>query len=81
MTKALCSNLSEVRPVDLVKVGVASAIAGLVATATATVTTLAAGPIIVAIIVGIATGYTLEQLDSKFGVTDKLVSGYARLLG
>jgi hypothetical protein len=58
---------------DLVKVGAASALASLAATATATVTTLAAGPIIVAIVVGVATTLALDALDKKYGVTDALV--------
>lgn len=58
---------------DLVKVGAASAIASLAATATATFTILAAGPIVVAIVVGFAAGLTLEELDRQFGVTKALI--------
>ncbi len=58
---------------DLVKVGAAAAIASIAATATAALTTLVAGPIIVAIVVGVAAALTLDALDRKFGVTKALV--------
>lgn len=58
---------------DLVKVGVAAAIASLAATAVAAATTLVAGPLIVAIIVGVAVGMALDALDRQFGVTDALI--------
>lgn len=58
---------------DLAKIGVASAVASLAATATASLTTLAAGPIVIAIAVGLGTGYALDALDQEFGVTDALV--------
>ena len=60
---------------DLIKVGAGAAVASLIATSVATITTIAAGPLVVAIAVGIATGYTLDLLDQKFGVTDALVKG------
>ena len=58
---------------DLIKVGVAAAIAALAATAVAAATTLVAGPLIVAIVVGLAVGLALDALDKQFGVTDALV--------
>jgi len=58
---------------DLIKVGASAAVASLVATSVATITTIAAGPLVVAIAIGIVTGYTLELLDHKFGVTEALV--------
>ncbi len=58
---------------DLIKVAVGTAIASAVATAAATVTTLAAGPLIVAIVVGVLVGNGLDNLDQKYGVTDKLI--------
>ncbi len=63
---------------DLLKVGAASVVAALIATGTATVTTIAAGPLIVAIGVGLFVGYSLDKLDKKFGVTDLLVSSIER---
>lgn len=58
---------------DLVKVGASAAIASLAATATVAVTTLAAGPLIVAIVVGLAVAATLDALDKKYGVTEALI--------
>jgi hypothetical protein len=58
---------------DLVKVGVASAVASLAAVTVATLTTLAAGPIVAAIVVGIGTAMALEALDQKYGVTNALI--------
>jgi hypothetical protein len=58
---------------DLVKIGASAAIASLAAMATATLTTLAAGPIIVAIAVGVVTAYALDALDRQFGVTKALI--------
>jgi hypothetical protein len=58
---------------DLIKVGAGAAVASLLATSVATITTIAAGPLVVAIAIGIATGYTLDLLDQKFGVTEALV--------
>ena len=62
--------------IDLVKVGVASALVGLAATATATLTTLVAGPIVVAIVVGLAASYALDVLDEKFGLTRALIKAF-----
>lgn len=57
---------------DLIKVGAAAAISSIVASAAGTLTTLTAGPVIVAIAVGVATALTLNALDQKFGVTRAL---------
>lgn len=58
---------------DIAKVGIASALAALVGTSVAAVTTIAAGPIIAAIAVGVAAGLGLDYLDKQFGITDALV--------
>jgi len=58
---------------DLIKVGASAALASLLATSVATITTVAAGPLVVAIAIGIATGFTLDYVDHKLGVTDALV--------
>ncbi|MCP4343368.1 MAG: hypothetical protein GY799_31950, partial [Desulfobulbaceae bacterium] len=54
---------------DLVKIGVSAAIASLAVMATATLTTLAAGPITV----GVVTAYALDALDRQFGVNKALI--------
>lgn len=73
------SDLIGTTATDLVKVGLATAIAGLAGAATATVTTLAAGPLIVAIAVGVAVGFTLDALDRQFSVTEKLIKALDEL--
>lgn len=67
------SHLIGTTATDLIKVGAASAIAAIAASATITLTTIAAGPIIVAIVVGVATALALDALDKKFGVTNALI--------
>ncbi len=64
---------------DLIKVGAGAAVASLIATSVATITTIAAGPLVVAIAVGIATGFTLDLLDQKFGITEALVKALAEV--
>jgi hypothetical protein len=59
---------------DLVKVGIASAFATVAGVAAASIMTLAAGPLIVTVVIGVATGLTLDYLDHKFGVTEKLIN-------
>lgn len=59
--------------VTVVKVGISGILAAIAATAIGTVTTVAAAPLAVAIFVGILAGYALDKLDSKYGVTDKLI--------
>lgn len=58
---------------DLVKVGVSTALAALGAATAAALTTLAAGPLVVAIAVGVASALALDALDKQFGLTDALV--------
>ena len=64
--------------IDLIKVGAASAIASLAATSVATLTTLAVGPIVVAIVVGVVASMKLDELDKKYGVTKALVDALDR---
>ncbi|WP_166267260.1 hypothetical protein [Marinobacter caseinilyticus] len=60
---------------DLVKLGLATLIGSAAAFVAGTVTTIAAGPLVAAIAVGVATGYTLDHLDRRFGVTEALIKG------
>lgn len=59
---------------DICKVLISSGVATIAALAVGAVTTLAAGPLIAAIFVGVAVGVALESLDQRFGITDKLVA-------
>ena len=59
---------------DLAKILISSGASTLAAMTVGAVTTIAAGPLIAAIFVGIAVGITLEAIDQRFGITDKLVA-------
>lgn len=52
----------------------------MAAMAVGAVTTIAAGPLIAAIFVGIAVGMALESLDQRYGITEKLVNAIDREL-
>jgi len=58
---------------DLIKVGISSLISAMAGLAVGSVLTVAALPIIVTIGVGILTGWALEAIDTRYGLTDKLV--------
>ena len=59
---------------DIVKAGVSSALAMTAAAAVGTLTTLAAGPLVAAIFVGVVTAVILEKIDEHFGLTDALIN-------
>ncbi len=58
---------------DLVKVGVSAVMGSIAAAAVGTITTIAAGPLVAAIFVGVATSLLLDKIDSEFGLTDALI--------
>ncbi|WP_052184386.1 hypothetical protein [Rahnella aquatilis] len=58
---------------DIAKIGIVSAITWGTQLAAATLTTFVAGPLIAAVVVGFITAAVLNELDNKFGITDKLV--------
>lgn len=58
--------------VSMVKVGISSIVAAIAATAIGSLTTVAAAPLVIAIFVGVAVGYTLNSIDDRFSITDKL---------
>jgi len=67
---------------DLIKIGISSiagAVAGLAVGASAVVGSVAAAPIIMAIAVGVITGYVLNKLDKKLGATAALIDMYAKM--
>ncbi len=75
---ATLSMLSGTLATDLMKVGISSIAAAAVGLALGTLTTIAAGPLIAAIIVGIGINYYLESIDEQYGMTDKLVAAIDR---
>ena len=58
---------------DIAKIGVSTILSSLAATAAASVTTVAVGPIVVAIVVGAGATLALDALDRKYGLTKALV--------
>jgi hypothetical protein len=67
---------------DLIKIGIGSilaVVAGLVAGSAAVIGTVAVVPFVVAIGVGVATGYILNKVDAKFGATKALILGYKKM--
>lgn len=67
---------------DLIKIGlsaIAGAVGGLVVGSAAVIGSVAAAPLIAAVAVGIATGYLLDKIDSRFGATQALIRGYKQI--
>lgn len=58
---------------DIVKFSIAAGAGYLAAAAVGTVTTLAAGPLVAAILVGAAASILLDRADRHFGITESLV--------
>lgn len=58
---------------DTAKFAIAAGLGFLAGAAVGTVTTVAAGPVIATIIVGIAASIILDRIDRQFGLTDKLI--------
>ncbi|ABC31135.1 conserved hypothetical protein [Hahella chejuensis KCTC 2396] len=58
---------------DLVKLGISSVFASAAAVTIGTLTTIAAGPLLAAVVVGVAVSIFLEHIDDEFGLTDALV--------
>jgi hypothetical protein len=56
----------------MVKVGVSGIVAAITGIAVGTLTTVAAAPLAVAVFFGLAAGWTLDILDDRFGITEKL---------
>lgn len=70
--ETIMSDLFADLAMTLVKVGIASVVAAVAATAMGTVTTVAVAPLAFAVFVGIAAGYTLDMLDNELAITKKL---------
>lgn len=65
---------------DLAKFSIAAGAGYLAAAAVGTVTTLAAGPLIAAIFVGMAASILLDRVDRHFGITESLVRAIEELI-
>jgi len=60
---------------DFVKVGIATGASIAAVTFVAGVTTIAIGPIVAVIIVGVVGSYVLDSIDKHYGITDRVISG------
>ena len=58
---------------------IAAAVAGCAVGSAAIVGSIAAGPLIAAVAVGIITGLVLEEIDKHIGATNALITAYARM--
>ena len=59
---------------DLVKLGVSSMLAAAAAATAGAITTVAAGPLVAAIFVGVLTAILLEKVGKEFGLNDALIA-------
>lgn len=60
---------------DVVKVGIATGASIAVATVVASAFTVAVGPILAVIVVGVATSMLLNKIDDTFGITEAVIKG------
>lgn len=58
---------------DVIKFSISAAAGFLAGAAIGAITTVAAGPMIAAVLVGLAAGIVLDRLDRHFGLTEKLI--------
>lgn len=58
---------------DLAKILISATASSLAAFAVGAVTTIAAGPLIAAIFVGVGISYSLDSLDKKYDITNRLI--------
>jgi hypothetical protein len=63
----------------LAKVGIGSIMAAIAGLGVGAFTTFAAAPIFATIVIGVFAGLGLEWMDSKYQLTDKLVSALEKL--
>ncbi|WP_170107500.1 hypothetical protein [Photobacterium indicum] len=58
--------------VSLIKIGISSIVGAVFATGVSAITTIAAAPVALAIVVGLAASYALDRLDKEYRITEKL---------
>ncbi|PSW22754.1 hypothetical protein C9I94_18390 [Photobacterium swingsii] len=58
--------------VSLIKIGISSIVGAVFATGTTAITTIAAAPVALAIVVGLAVSYALDRLDKEYRITERL---------
>jgi len=77
--QATLSQLIGTLSTDVVKIGIATAASIGAAIVTAGITTIAVGPIVAIILVGVGVSMLLEFSDNKLGITDRVIAGLDEL--
>lgn len=73
--EATLSQLIGTLATDVVKVGIVTGAAIVAASAVAGLTTVAIGPIVVVLVVGLSTSLLLEYMDNSMGITSQVIAG------
>lgn len=73
--QATLSRLVGTLATDVVKVGIATAVSIGAAIVAGGITTIAIGPIVAVILVGVGVSMLLEFADNKLGITDRVIAG------
>lgn len=77
--QATLSQLVGTLATDVVKVGIATGASIVAATAIAGLTTIAIGPILAVIVVGVGVSMLLEYADKSLGITNRVIAGLDEL--
>jgi len=77
--EATLSQLVGTLATDVVKIGIATGVSILAATAIAGVTTIAVGPILAVVVVGVGISILLEYADNSLGITKRVIAGLDEL--
>lgn len=77
--QATLSQLVGTLATDVVKVGIVTGASIIAATAIAGLTTLAIGPIVAVVVVGVGVSMLLEYADNSLGITNRVVAGLDEL--
>ena len=77
--QATLSQLVGTLATDVVKVGIATGASIVAATAIAGLTTVAIGPILAVVVVGVGVSMLLEYADNSLGITNRIIAGLDEL--
>lgn len=77
--QATLSQLIGTLATDVVKVGIATGASIVAATAIAGLTTVAVGPILAVIVIGVGVSMLLEYADNSLGITNRVIAGLDEL--
>ena len=77
--QATLSQLVGTLATDVVKVGIATGASIIAATAIAGLTTVAIGPILAVVVVGVGVSVLLEYADNSLGITNRVIAGLDEL--